>query len=513
LRWLQSLDGKGSSVAVDPGGRFVLVGNSAGSVQLFPLPRVRPETLAGATGKPPAEPLPVPETDAVASAMANVRGELAREFAYDRPDDMAMLADKLRQRAAMERISPSLRFGLLMEARTLAVKAGDVVTAFGAIEDLAAWFDADEMAEKAAAFAALPTDADGIALLDLGLVAAERAELDARPEVAARLLQRLPKNPPSETPADRIARLEAIRKRAAAIDTEWTAVRRALAILKNAPDDQGSNHTLGMFFCIARQDWASGLPHLAKGTDPRFIDAAKLDLSSPTDPKAQHRLGELWYGMAIDAKDHRAKRAMLGRARTWFEREAKAKLETADAIKLRARLDDIAKLDVPGKDPTTLPLLTPTPVRRAYNTMGVDVCRNEWRLDGGAEPRADGVLLPEGSPILSSRFGLASGGRLTLAIRPDGREILINCAGQEFAFAGSGKSLRVMISRAEATVTVSATADDGEPIARTADLPANIRGPIATTIRLTGTPSQAGGAMLSSAIVRGPVSLTLPFVE
>jgi hypothetical protein len=513
LRWLQSLDGKGSCVAVDAGGRFVLVGTSAGAVQLFPLPRVRPETLTGATGKPPAEPLAIPDSDAVASAMTAVRDELAREFAYNRPDDMALLADKLRLRAGMERVSSALRFGLLQQAMALALKAGDVVTAFQAIDDLAAWFDVDELAAKAETLAELPAEADAGALLELGLAAAERAEIDARPEVVSRILQRLAKVAVDGAPADRVARLDALRKRAAAVETELTGVRRALAILKNAPDDQGSNHTLGMFLCLARQDWSTGLPHLARGTDPRFIDAAKLDLSAPVDPKGQHRVGETWYGLAIDAKDHRARRAMLGRARTWFEREAKAKLETADAVKVRARLDDIAKLDVPGKDPSALPLYLPAPVRRAYNTIGRDVCRNEWRLDGGAEPRADGVLLPEGSPVLSSRFGLAAGGRLTLSFRPDGREIRINCAGQEFAFGGSGKSLRVMISRTEANMTVSASADGGEPVARTADVPANIRGPIAVTIRLTGTPSHTGGAMLHSAIVRGPASLTLPFVE
>jgi len=65
--------------------------------------------------------------------------------------------------------------------------------------------------------------------------------------------------------------------------------------LRNAPDDQGANQTVGLYLCLARQDWAAGLPFLTRGADPRLIDAAKLDLSNPTDPKAQHRLGELWF--------------------------------------------------------------------------------------------------------------------------------------------------------------------------------------------------------------------------
>ena len=47
----------------------------------------------------------------------------------------------------------------------------------------------------------------------------------------------------------------------------------------------------------------------------------------------------------------RHKRAMLGRARTWFERMTKAKLEVADMVKAQARLGDVDKLNVPPKDP------------------------------------------------------------------------------------------------------------------------------------------------------------------
>src|SRR5262249_50950321 len=52
LRWTRQLDGKGMCVAVDPSDRFVLVGTSTGQVHLFPLPRVRAETMAGPAARP-----------------------------------------------------------------------------------------------------------------------------------------------------------------------------------------------------------------------------------------------------------------------------------------------------------------------------------------------------------------------------------------------------------------------------------------------------------------------------
>lgn len=513
VRWSQTLDGKGSCVAIDPGGRFVLAGTSTGTIHLFPLPRVKAEVFAGQSAKVPAHPLPIPDAGSVATTTADVRKELSREFGYNRPDDMALLADNLRRRAWVARVSAPMRFGLLAEARTLATRAGDPITAFQAIEDLAAWFDLDELAEKATTFAALPQEADGHAMLGIGLTTAERAELDGRPEVVARFLKRLPDSVPAGVAADRSARLTALRQRATAAAAEWRALRQAMDVLKNAPDDQGSNHLLGVYLCFAHQDWANGLPAMAKGSDPRLIEAAKADLAGPTDPKAQHSVGEIWFKLGLDQKEHRAKRAILGRARVWFERELKAKLEVADAVKARARLDDIARLDVPSKDPTTLPLFAPFHLRRAYNTLGNEVRAHEWRWTGGAEGQADGIVMPAGSPVLTSRFGLGPGGRLTLAIRPDGREVRINCAGQELAFAGSGKSVYIAIDRAERSVTVTAIPEDGEPVVRTADLPVNSRGPLTVSARMTGEPARPGGAVITSAIVRGPASMPLPFVE
>jgi hypothetical protein len=511
IRWVQTLNGKGTCVAVDPGDRFVLVGTSTGTVHLFPLPRVKGEAIAGNVARPPADPLPLPDPDTVESAVVKVRAELAKEYKYTRPDDVSILADNLRRRALVEDVAPPLRFGLLHEARTLAIKAGDPATGIRAVEDLAAWFDVDELAEKATTLAALPGDADPVAIASIAVATAERAETDARPAVVDRVLRKL--EVPTDLPKNLADRLAALRQRAGAAAKERQGVGRALDLLRNAPDDQGANQTVGLYLCLARQDWAAGLPHLTRGTDVRLIDAAKLDLSTPTDPKAQHRLGETWFAFATDARDHRGKRAYLGRARYWFERQLKAKLDVAEEIKTRARLDDIARLDVPGKDPTTLPLLTPVVVRRAYNTAGLDVLATEWQLDGGAAGKSGSVSLPQGQPSLHSNFGLAPGGRLSLSFRSDGRQVRVFLAGQEVPFAAPGKMFRVLIQRKDTAVTVTGMGDEGEPVTRTIELPPAARGPTAVTVRLTGMPERPTGTVLTSAIVRGPASLPPPTPE
>jgi hypothetical protein len=227
----------------------------------------------------------------------------------------------------------------------------------------------------------------------------------------------------------------------------------------------------------------------------------------------QYRVGDLWFNLALSAKDPRHKRAVLGRSRTWFERMTKAKLEVADMVKAQARLGDVDKLNVPPKDPTALPLLTPVIVRRAYNTLGPDVLAAEWQLDGGAVSQPAGVRLPAGSPALHSRFALAPRGRLALSVRPDGREIRVNCGGQEFAFAGVGKSMRIVIERTETTVAVTAVPEGDEPVLQTADLPVIARGPSRVTVRVTGVPVDPNGTVVRAGMARGPVALPVPVAE
>ena len=168
---------------------------------------------------------------------------------------------------------------------------------------------------------------------------------------------------------------------------------------------------------------------------------------------------------------------------------------------------------MPGKDPTTLPLLTPVVVRRAYDTIGPDVLSTEWKLDGGATARADEVTLPLGEPALRSTFGLAPGGRLTLSFRSDGRPIRIFVGGQDVPFAAPGKSFRITIERQEAAVTLTGVGDEVAPVTRTVELSEAARGPSTVAVRLTGSATRSGGAALLSAMARGPASLPPPTPE
>ena len=168
---------------------------------------------------------------------------------------------------------------------------------------------------------------------------------------------------------------------------------------------------------------------------------------------------------------------------------------------------------MPGKDPTTLPLFTPVVVRRAYNTIDADVLTAEWKLDGGATGKVDGVALPLGEPSLRSNFGLAPGGRLTLNFRSDGRRIGIFVGGQEVSFAAPDRTFRIVIERQEAAVTLTGIGEESSQVSRLIELSEAYRGPTAVAVRLAGMQARPGGAMLVSAIARGPASLPPPTPE
>ena len=79
---------------------------------------------------------------------------------------------------------------------------------------------------------------------------------------------------------------------------EAEAVRKAEEVIAKNADDAAANLTLGKYFCVSRDDWEQGLPHLAKGSDATLKELAAKSLPSPTDPAALSALGDAWWDAA-----------------------------------------------------------------------------------------------------------------------------------------------------------------------------------------------------------------------
>lgn len=501
LRWLHALDGKGNCLAVDAEGKFAHVGTAPGTVWRVPLPGRRP-AIDVAAGKPPAEPYPVPSAVAVQLATAELRTDVAPP---------AERAEAFLALARGENVAPGIRYALFREARRLAGTADDPDLAARAALGLGEWFDVDDLGELAATLAGFGKTAQRAVLAEAALDAVERAELAQRPEMAARFL-RVARAVPN-LPEGLLRASFAAGTRLDEGATEATRIRSALATLKANPDDPEANLVYGVYLCLARQHWVLGLPRLARCSDGGLRDLARADLRSPADPAGQLRVGDGWADRAAAAGDSRSRRALLGRARTWFDRVIEAKPDGPDATKARARLAAVAALDLSPADPTVPPPLTPVVTRRGYNSLSAEVRATEWTTEGDSPASPDGVTLGTGDAALRSRFDLMPGSRLVFALVPDGRDLRVVCAGQDVTLPASGRTVRLTLVYTGEELHLTTAGEAGGPVVRTTPIPPSNRGPAPVVLRLTGTADAPGGTRVSSAVVRGPVRPAVPQPE
>jgi hypothetical protein len=126
----------------------------------------------------------------------------------------------------------------------------------------------------------------------------------------------------------------------------WTASQAAFETLESAPDDAEASRTAGEFLCFFRGDWATGLPLLAAGDEPKLTAVAALDLAAPDDPQTQATLAEAWASAAGQLKEP-ARSAAHSRAVYWFEQALNSD-PGAGKDSWRRRRDELADRLVEG---------------------------------------------------------------------------------------------------------------------------------------------------------------------
>ncbi len=87
--------------------------------------------------------------------------------------------------------------------------------------------------------------------------------------------------------------------------------------LKANPDDPRANLEVGKYDCLVRNDWASGRPALARGSDPSLKALAALEEGLPVAAPDQAKLGDAWWDYAAKVPREDALPAMH-RAKYWY---------------------------------------------------------------------------------------------------------------------------------------------------------------------------------------------------
>lgn len=294
------------------------------------LTELSPQELAGDEGSAPppaATPAavadarrPVPSFSDQAQAKNALQQKYRKELAdANRPETRSLLARTFMNEANQES-DPALRYALRMEARDLAVNAGDPFLAVQIGETIAAEFQRDVWE---------------VHVETLGEV--RKSKLLIAREPALTVLQSLVRSAVREDRYDAAKSLAEIgegiaqeardlvlrdafkqaQDQAQGLATAYQSIEDALAALQTNEDDPPANETVGRFYCLVKQDWKTGLPYLAKAEHAVLRAAARNDLASPTSPSAQLRIADDWWAYAESLNDAE-KAAVRRRAGYWY---------------------------------------------------------------------------------------------------------------------------------------------------------------------------------------------------
>jgi serine/threonine protein kinase len=309
-----------SNGAVEVRGSFRLE-LQANAVAVTPAP-VEPPPLE----PPPAKKVDPPNAAKQAAALALIKELYKTDYAKTKLADRVALAKKLLGLGIDTKDDLVSRFVLLREAADLGSMGGSAEVCLKAIELLSEEFALDRADHKLKALSTATkvslNTLEQKAIAEGALAAVDDAEAADNYAVALELLT------VAETAARKgqalplLPRINERGKSLKEVQKESDASKTAEATLKDKPDDPDANLVLGRFRCLYRDDWKTGLPLLAKGSDARLKDAAARDLKATQGTATeQAAAGDAWYELAGTATVA-PKAAMQVRAHYWYSTAA-----------------------------------------------------------------------------------------------------------------------------------------------------------------------------------------------
>jgi serine/threonine protein kinase len=272
----------------------------------------------------PASPrkAPVPTSTAQKDSEKQIRAVFKDDYARKTVPEIQALARKLLEQGATVGNDDPARYVMLRDARDFAAQVGDLETAMKAVDAMAQTFDVESVPLKVAAAnkaapqmrgtegmsalakAYLAIMEEGIASgqYDAALTVTSRAEAAARPAKDEILT----------------ARIQAVGKDLTFLQKESATARSSAKTLEQKPDDPAANLAQGRFACFAANDWARGLPMLAKGSDAALKAAAEKELAVTDDAASQTAVADAWWAAAEKERTPDYKKRIQSRASKWY---------------------------------------------------------------------------------------------------------------------------------------------------------------------------------------------------
>ncbi len=300
--------------------------------------------------KPPAAAarVPVPDAEEQRKTLVEIKKVFKDEFAKATTiEGRKALAKKLGDEAAKTKDDPTTRYVLATQSLENAVKLCDAKLASELVHGLSLYYDIDAWELKAKTLSQLAAVAKTVEARQLIASGAydlvDKALAEERYDAAVQL---------ATCAADLAATLRdtafrekthEARARAHRMQQEAAEVQTAQERLAVQSDDAAAHLLIGRFFCMERDDWDSGLPHLVRGSDPELAALARQELAGAAKTADQLALADAWWDLA----DHRREgpdlplvKGMRNRAVYWYRRamsqlsgfaQAKAQKRIAEA--------------------------------------------------------------------------------------------------------------------------------------------------------------------------------------
>lgn len=350
------------------------------SVFEFTAIRLVPPGCAQPEASPPAEkperlPLPAQAEREKALAQLNEVYDLAKERAPSEKRklaaDLVDLADKARER-------PAESYVLLDAAMRLAGEGGDVATMLELAGRLAADFEVEALATKAAALATFADAAKDSVRLRALVEATDRLIDEALAQDDFQLAQDLADRAYTacqhSAGRDYRKRVFDRRNEVQSLAAARQQVQTAIETLETTPDDPAANLTAGRYFAFQKGDWGKGLPMLAQGSDAALRDLAAKELKGAESPDEQLALADAWRDAAEKAQGQN-RDAMRLHAGSWYQEAEAGVTSTLLKAKIQKRLEEINKL---GRPIPELPARKPPPAVAPFDEKAAKRYQERW---------------------------------------------------------------------------------------------------------------------------------------
>jgi hypothetical protein len=234
------------------------------------------------------------------AAAARIKSIYASDYANALYDARRALARKLIEEGDATKRDTDAKFAFYREAAEVAAGAGDVPTAFHAVDHLAATFPVVKLRERVKVFQTavplLTAPAANAVVTSMCLDLVDQCVVENEFEHAQILLDLAAMAADKSKKQTYPSWVKWKRNGVEAMRLAYAHVKPAEMTLKTVPDNPKASETVGRYVCLVKKDWDAGLPLIAKGADPALVALAERDLTCPEDrPGAQFDLADAWW--------------------------------------------------------------------------------------------------------------------------------------------------------------------------------------------------------------------------